>query len=77
MLEGLQAAEQARQSEIAKIKEQNCMQSRDILSRLTVKQRIRIRDESGQYRIMPEEERQERIQKAQEGIALYCTSASA
>jgi len=75
MLEGLRAAEQARQAEIAKIKETNCQQSRDVLSRLTVRNRIRVKGPDGEYTIMPEEERQERISKAQENIALYCVSA--
>lgn len=74
MLDGLRAAEQARQDEIAKIKSENCQQSRDVLNRLTVNDRIRIRGEDGEYRIMPEDERQERISKAQENIALYCVS---
>lgn len=75
MLEGLQAAERARQDEVAKIKAHNCQQSREVLARLTVKNRIRVRDENGEYRAMPEDERQERISKAQESIALYCASA--
>jgi len=75
MFEGLQRAEQARQSEITRIKEQNCLQSQDVLSRLTIKNRIRVRDDSGEYRVMAEDERQDRIQEAQEGIALYCLPA--
>ena len=75
MLEGLRAAEKTRQQEIAKIKEENCQQSRDVLARLTVKSRIRVRGEDGDYRIMPEDERQTRIAEAQENIALYCVSS--
>jgi hypothetical protein len=75
MLEGLRAAERTRQEEIAKIKEQNCQQSRDVLSRLTLKDRIRVKGADGEYTIMPEDERQERISKAQENIALYCVNA--
>lgn len=74
MLEGLRAAEHSRQQEIARIKEENCQQSRDVLGRLTVKSRIRVRDDDGEYRTMGEDERQERISKAQENIALYCVS---
>ncbi|MEM8766839.1 MAG: DUF4124 domain-containing protein [Pseudomonadota bacterium] len=74
MLEGLKAAEQARQDEIARIKSENCQQSRDVLNRLTVKDRIRIRGADGEYRIMGEDERQDRISKAQENIALFCVS---
>jgi hypothetical protein len=75
MLEDLQAAEHQRQVEVARIKEQNCQRSRDVLSRLSVKSRIRVRDENGEHRVMPEDERQDRIAQAQEGIALYCTPA--
>jgi hypothetical protein len=75
MLQGLQAAERARQAEIAKIKEQNCQQSRDVLARLTLKNRIRVKGDDGAYHAMAEDERQERIAKAQEGIALYCAPA--
>ena len=74
MLEGLQAAERARQEEIAKIKEDNCQQSRDVLAKLTLKNRIRVKDDSGQYRVMDEDDRQGRIARAQENIALYCVS---
>ena len=75
MLEGLRAAERARQDEIAQIKSDNCQQSRDILSRLTLKNRIRVKDANGDYSVMPEDERQRRISEAQENIALYCVSA--
>ncbi len=75
MLEGLRAAEAARQEEIAKIKAQNCQRSRDVLSRLTLKNRIRVRGEDGEYRIMPEDERQRRIAEAQENIARFCAPA--
>ena len=75
MLEGLRAAEQARQQEIAKIKEQNCQQSRDVLARLTVKNRIRVKGPDGEYAIMPEDERQSRISEAQQNIVRYCAPA--
>lgn len=75
MLEGLRAAEQARQDEIARIKSENCQQSRDVLSRLTLKNRIRVKGPDGEYTMMPEDERQERISKAQENIARYCAPA--
>lgn len=74
MLEGLRAAEQSRQQELAKIRAENCQQSRDVLARLTVRDRIRVRGEDGQYRIMPEDERQERISEAQRNVAQFCAS---
>ncbi len=75
MLDGLRAAEQARQDEIAQIKADNCQQSRDVLSRLTLKNRIRVKDANGEYAMMPEDERQRRISEAQKNIALYCVPA--
>ena len=75
MLEGLRAAEQAREDEIARIKSENCQQSRDVLSRLMLKNRIRVKGPDGEYTVMPEDERQERISKAQENIVRYCASA--
>ncbi|HEY5644311.1 MAG TPA: DUF4124 domain-containing protein, partial [Pseudomonadales bacterium] len=74
MLEGLRAAEQSRQQELAKIRAENCQQSRDVLARLTVRDRIRVRGEDGQYRIMPEDERQERISEAQRNVAQFCAA---
>jgi len=75
MLEGLRAAERSRQAEIAKLKAENCQQSKDILARLTVKNRIRVRGDDGEYRVMAEDERESRISEAQKNIALYCVSA--
>ena len=72
MLEQLQKAEQARRDEIARIREANCTRSRDVLERLSVAGRIRVNDPDGQQRVMPEEERQERIAEAQKGIATNC-----
>ena len=75
MLEDLRAAEAARQQEIAKVKEANCQRSRALLSNLSAKEHIRIRDDSGTERVMPEEERQRRIEAAQKGIVDNCASA--
>ncbi|MEZ5549825.1 MAG: DUF4124 domain-containing protein [Pseudomonadales bacterium] len=75
MLENLQAAERARQEEIAKIRSDNCEKSRALLDRLTVNARVRVTEPSGQQRIMGEDERQERISEAQVGIAQNCDSA--
>jgi len=77
LLRDLQAAEEARQQEVARVREDNCERARSVLSRLTAKGRIRVRDDEGEYRIMNEEERQSRISEAQEGIALNCAGADA
>ena len=75
MLEDLQAAERARQEEVDKIRADNCEKSRNVLSRLSATERIRVNDESGNQRIMPEDERQRRIEEAQLGIARNCDPA--
>ena len=74
MLEELQAKERARQQEVAEIREQNCSKSRQVLSNLSAKERIRVRGDNGQERIMPEDERQRRISEAQQGIVDNCDS---
>lgn len=77
MLRDLQAAEEARQQELARVRDDNCTRARSVLTRLTAKGRIRVRDNDGEYRIMNEEERQSRITEAHEGIALNCNGADA
>jgi len=72
MLDDLKAAETARQAEVAKIREANCEKSRLVLQRLTEKERIRVRDNDGTERVMGEDERQNRISQAQEGVASNC-----
>jgi hypothetical protein len=72
MLDNLRKAEAARQAEVVKIREANCTKARQVLERLSVTGRIRVRDESGQERAMPEEERQSRIDEAQRAIVTNC-----
>lgn len=74
MLRDLQAAEQARQDEVARIRQSNCDKSRNVLDRLSGTERIRVRDDSGAERVMAEDERERRISDAQRGIADNCTS---
>lgn len=76
MLERLKAAEAARQEEVARLKEENCRQARAVYERLTARGRIRIRGDDGQERMMPEEERQRRIEEAQRGIAANCSDTA-
>jgi len=75
MLDQLQQAEKARRDEIARIREANCTRSREVLERLSVAGRIRVNDPDGQQRVMPEEERQQRIAEAQQGIVTNCGPA--
>ncbi len=77
LLRDLQAAEEARQQEVARVREDNCTRARSVLTRLTAKGRIRVRDDDGEYRIMNEEERQSRISEANQGIAMNCDGADA
>jgi hypothetical protein len=76
LLARLQAAELARQAEVARVRESNCEQSRAVLSRLSDKGRIRVRGDEGEHRVMPEEERQERIAQAQRDVVDNCSPQS-
>ena len=77
MLENLRKAEAARQAEVVKIREANCTKARQVLERLSVTGRIRVRDESGEERAMPEDERQSRIDEAQRAIVANCETNAA
>ena len=68
----LQQMEQARQDKVAEIKKQNCDKARSVLTNLQQRSRIRVTMPDGTARVLPEEERQERIQQANEGIARNC-----
>ena len=73
MLQDLQATEAARQEQVAKIRADNCERSRRVLSNLTSMGRIRVTSAEGENRVMPEDERNRRIEEAQRGIAENCT----
>ena len=75
MMDELKAAELARQQEVAKIRQANCQQSRDVLANLSLTSRIRVRDSSGIERVMGEDERQRRIDEAQQGIVINCNAS--
>lgn len=75
MLEELKAAELARQQEVVKIRQANCKQSREVLTNLSLTARIRVRDSSGSERVMGEDERQRRIDEAQQGIVINCNAS--
>jgi predicted pyridoxine 5'-phosphate oxidase superfamily flavin-nucleotide-binding protein len=76
MLADLEAAEQARQQEVARIRQANCAQARELLERLTARGRIRVRGDDGVDRVLPEEERQQRIAEAQRAIAVNCSNTA-
>ena len=74
MLSRLQDAEQERQQAIAQIKQDNCDKSRKALADLTAKDRVRINMPDGSQRVLGEDERQEFISQAQNGIVRNCDS---
>ncbi len=76
MLADLRAAEAARQEEVAKVREANCQKARNVLERLTSRGRIRVRGDDGTERVMPEDERQQRIDDAQRGVAANCSETA-
>jgi hypothetical protein len=77
MLDDLRAAEQVRQQELARIREANCQQARTLLDQLTSRGRLRVRGDDGVERVLPEDERQRRIEEAQRGIAVNCAESAA
>ena len=76
MLADLRQKENERQEEVTRIRSANCDKARDVLERLTQHGRIKVRDEAGETRILPEDERQQRIEEAQAGIAANCEATS-
>ena len=72
MLRNLQQAESGRQQQVARIRQDNCDRSRRALSNLSAKDRIRVRADDGSQRVLPEEERQQRIREAQQGVVVNC-----
>jgi hypothetical protein len=72
MMKRLQETENARQAEIARIKESNCGRAQGVLEKLSSKGRIRVRNANGQETAMPEDERQSRIAEAQRDIVNNC-----
>ena len=75
MLQELKAADDARKQELAKIRDANCERSKDVLDRLQSRGRIRVKDDDGTERIIGEDEREQRIQEAQDGVATNCSGS--
>jgi hypothetical protein len=72
MLSQLKTVESGRQQQLAKIRQDNCERSRRALDNLSANARIRVRGEDGGQRVLPEEERQQRISEAQRGVVVNC-----
>jgi hypothetical protein len=75
LLDDRKARQEERQAEIARIRDANCSKSRRMLTRLTATERIRIRENNGDERVMTEDERQQRISNTQQNIVDNCASA--
>ena len=76
MKKRLQETEDARQAEIARIKESNCSRAQGVFDKLSSRGRIRVRDADGQETAMSEDERQSRIAEAQRDIVSNCETTS-
>jgi Domain of unknown function (DUF4124) len=72
-LDELKALHAQEQQQVAEIKRTNCEKSKSVLERLKQSERIRVREATGTERIIGEDERQRRIEEAQQGIASNCT----
>ena len=72
LLEELQANERERQDTVEEIRRGNCEKSQQVLTNLTRRGRIRVNEADGTQRVMPEEERQQRISETQAAIAENC-----
>jgi hypothetical protein len=75
-LAALEAAEKARQDEVANLRKANCERAQGVLDRLSAHGRIRVRDADGIDRAMSEDERQERISKAQLDVVDNCVGGT-
>lgn len=73
MLLQLQQTEAARRQQVSNVKDANCKRAREVLERLSVNNRIRIQD-GANSRVLPEEERQQRIADAQSAMVENCQS---
>ena len=73
MLLQLQQAEAERRQQVSNVRDANCKRAREVLERLSVNNRIRIQD-GANSRVLPEEERQQRIADAQSAMVENCQS---
>ncbi|MEM1231211.1 MAG: DUF4124 domain-containing protein [Pseudomonadota bacterium] len=72
MLDELKAKEAEREAAYAAARRDNCERSRSLLSKLSARGRIRLTQEDGSQIVMREEDRQARIQAAQQGVIDNC-----
>lgn len=75
MQEELEATEQKRLAELRAEREENCRRAREQFEQFTTYRRIRMRGPDGEYVILGEDERQQRIEEAKQAILLNCEDA--
>lgn len=69
----LAATEQERLAEVTRVRAENCAKARALFDQLTQFARLRVEDESGQTRILTEEERKERVEGVRADMVEYCS----
>jgi hypothetical protein len=62
--------------EVARLLRADCEAARGLLEQLTSRGRVRIRGADGVEQMMPEEERQHRIEETRRAIAAHCTGTA-
>lgn len=72
-LDELKALSAQEEQQVAEIKRAKCEKSQKLLERLKLKEHVRIRENDGSERTLGEDERQQKIQNAELGIATNCT----
>lgn len=72
MLDDLKTAEAERLVAYEAAKKDNCERSRRVLEYLSANGRVRVRADDGSQKVLPEDERQQRIADAQRGVAENC-----
>ncbi len=77
MRDELDRATAEREAELASERRDYCEKSRQLLQRLQASDRVRIRAEDGTERIIGEDERQQRITDAKDGIVANCEGIAA
>ncbi|MGI9327194.1 MAG: DUF4124 domain-containing protein [Pseudomonadales bacterium] len=73
MLDDLKVADAQRQEAFSAARADNCRRATSALEQLSVNGRVRVQDANGVQVMLGEDERQERIARAQQGVAENCT----
>lgn len=70
----LQQQEQTRQADVAEVRAERCARAQRMLEQLSARGQVKVAEEDGGVRILPEPERQDRIRVAQDEIVENCVS---